>query len=126
MHVSGQGHGSPTPLACTECRRQHLKCDARKPTCTRCTQCDLACFYLPSRRGGRRTRAAAQALRSSQPAELRQSENTRSQDQVCIVPNPQMTAAIDDIDSESEFLIRNAPSFAALQSIVREPDTCRY
>ncbi|KAJ6028243.1 C6 transcription factor, partial [Penicillium herquei] len=41
-------------LACTECRKQHLKCDAKKPTCSRCLQNELFCQYLPSRRGGRR------------------------------------------------------------------------
>lgn len=41
-------------LACTECRKQHLKCDARKPSCSRCLQNELICQYLPSRRGGRR------------------------------------------------------------------------
>ncbi|GAD95891.1 C6 transcription factor [Paecilomyces variotii No. 5] len=41
-------------LACTECRKQHLKCDARSPTCSRCLQNGYVCQYLPSRRGGRR------------------------------------------------------------------------
>lgn len=41
-------------LACTECRKQHLKCDAKKPTCSRCLQNAYFCQYLPSRRGGHR------------------------------------------------------------------------
>ncbi|KJK68152.1 specific transcription factor domain protein [Aspergillus parasiticus SU-1] len=41
-------------LACTECRKQHLKCDANQPSCSRCTQGGFVCQYLPSRRGGRR------------------------------------------------------------------------
>lgn len=41
-------------LACTECRKQHLKCDANKPSCSRCLQNGFLCQYLPSRRGGRR------------------------------------------------------------------------
>lgn len=41
-------------LACTECRKQHLKCDASKPSCSRCVQNGLLCQYLPSRRGGRK------------------------------------------------------------------------
>ncbi|GAB1197819.1 hypothetical protein APSETT444_007122 [Aspergillus pseudonomiae] len=41
-------------LACTECRKQHLKCDATQPSCSRCTQGGFVCQYLPSRRGGRR------------------------------------------------------------------------
>ncbi|KAH8705218.1 fungal-specific transcription factor domain-containing protein [Talaromyces proteolyticus] len=42
------------PLACTGCRKQHLKCDANRPACSRCVKTGLACHYLPSRRGGRR------------------------------------------------------------------------
>ncbi|KAL4908881.1 hypothetical protein BDW74DRAFT_165602 [Aspergillus multicolor] len=42
------------PVACTECRAQHLRCDSKKPTCSRCADARLACVYLPSRRGGRR------------------------------------------------------------------------
>ncbi|KAJ5104167.1 C6 transcription factor [Penicillium argentinense] len=41
-------------LACTECRKHHLKCDAHKPSCSRCLQNGEFCQYLPSRRGGRR------------------------------------------------------------------------
>ncbi|RSM09083.1 hypothetical protein CDV31_007850 [Fusarium ambrosium] len=41
-------------LACTGCRKQHLKCDGKKPTCSRCVQNGTPCNYQPSRRGGRR------------------------------------------------------------------------
>ncbi|KAJ3545203.1 hypothetical protein NM208_g2617 [Fusarium decemcellulare] len=41
-------------LACTGCRKQHLKCDGKKPTCSRCLQNAIQCQYQPSRRGGRR------------------------------------------------------------------------
>ncbi|KAE8352506.1 hypothetical protein BDV28DRAFT_124504 [Aspergillus coremiiformis] len=44
----------PATLACTECRKQHLKCDANQPSCSRCVHSELVCQYLPSRRGGRR------------------------------------------------------------------------
>ncbi|KAF3914310.1 hypothetical protein AA313_de0201104 [Arthrobotrys entomopaga] len=43
--------GRPSPLACRECRRKHLKCDASQPKCSRCTKNSLDCIYLPSRRG---------------------------------------------------------------------------
>ncbi|CZT21372.1 related to C6 transcription factor [Ramularia collo-cygni] len=47
----------PSPLACTECRKKHLKCDARTPVCSRCTTRGLDCNYTPSRRGiGGRTK----------------------------------------------------------------------
>ncbi|OJJ33506.1 hypothetical protein ASPWEDRAFT_623653 [Aspergillus wentii DTO 134E9] len=47
-------HSGLTTVACTECRKQHLKCDAKRPSCSRCLQTDLPCQYVASRRGGRR------------------------------------------------------------------------
>ncbi|OAA50310.1 Transcription factor [Metarhizium rileyi] len=44
----------PSALACTECRRHHLKCDAKRPSCSRCATTQNTCTYLPSRRGGKR------------------------------------------------------------------------
>lgn len=41
-------------LACTACRKQHLKCDGKRPICLRCLQNGHSCDYQPSRRGGRR------------------------------------------------------------------------
>lgn len=48
----------PAPLACTECRRRHLKCDARLPICSRCVESSYRCSYLKSRRGGKRKHPA--------------------------------------------------------------------
>lgn len=48
--------GRPSALACTECRRKHLKCDGRLPTCARCIANELRCSYQKSRRGGKRKR----------------------------------------------------------------------
>ncbi|OBT71168.1 hypothetical protein VF21_10082 [Pseudogymnoascus sp. 05NY08] len=47
----------PAPLACTTCRRKHLKCDARQPICARCAKASLRCTYTPSRRGYSRPRS---------------------------------------------------------------------
>lgn len=44
----------PSPLACMECRQHHLKCDAKIPSCSRCSETGLICKYLPSRRGRNR------------------------------------------------------------------------
>lgn len=41
----------PTPLACYQCRRKHLKCDGTTPVCDRCASAGTTCTYLPSRRG---------------------------------------------------------------------------
>lgn len=56
-------------LACLPCRSRHLKCDGKKPECSRCTQVSKQCYYAESRRGGldraalaeRRKRLAAAA-----------------------------------------------------------------
>ncbi|KAF7547016.1 hypothetical protein G7Z17_g8028 [Cylindrodendrum hubeiense] len=51
---SNDGLDRPAPLACTECRRKHVKCDASVPICLRCTASGSQCHYLPSRRGLKR------------------------------------------------------------------------
>ncbi|KAF5232415.1 hypothetical protein FAUST_8743 [Fusarium austroamericanum] len=56
-------------LACTVCRKQHLKCDAGKPSCSRCTETNQVCFYEPSRRGGRRKKHRSSIL-ETQPKRL--------------------------------------------------------
>ncbi|OJJ70840.1 hypothetical protein ASPBRDRAFT_43695 [Aspergillus brasiliensis CBS 101740] len=67
----------PSPLACTECRKQHLKCDAKSPTCSRCLQNRLKCNYLPSRRGGRRkTRETYRQHHDASSADLLLSPHT--------------------------------------------------
>jgi hypothetical protein len=38
-------------LACTACRRRHLKCDAQTPVCSRCQASNTECRYIQSRRG---------------------------------------------------------------------------
>ncbi|KAJ4245747.1 hypothetical protein NW762_013871 [Fusarium torreyae] len=39
-------------LACLQCRSKHVKCDGKKPQCTRCTSLEKECQYTASRRGG--------------------------------------------------------------------------
>ncbi|EPS45868.1 hypothetical protein H072_155 [Dactylellina haptotyla CBS 200.50] len=54
LEASGKGKrqaGKPSLLACWECRRKHVKCDASQPICSRCTKNSLNCTYVPSRRG---------------------------------------------------------------------------
>lgn len=43
----------PSPLACVECRKKHLKCDGQQPTCNRCAAGNLHCSFVPSGRGYR-------------------------------------------------------------------------
>ena len=41
-------------LACMQCRSRHMKCDAQKPYCSRCTAEGILCTYAKSRRRGHR------------------------------------------------------------------------
>jgi hypothetical protein len=60
--MSRESSTRPSPLACGECRKRHLKCDAALPICARCSSNGLECTYVPSRRGGvpRAKRCASQ------------------------------------------------------------------
>jgi len=46
----------PVPVACTECRGRHLKCDAGTPSCGRCVADGRECTYVKSRRGWKGSR----------------------------------------------------------------------
>ncbi|KAJ5930169.1 hypothetical protein N7466_005662 [Penicillium verhagenii] len=46
------GRATRSSLACLPCRSRHLKCDAKKPRCTRCAEFSRECQYAQSRRGG--------------------------------------------------------------------------
>lgn len=43
----------PSSLACVECRKHRVKCDALKPACSRCVTAQIDCVFLPSRRGAK-------------------------------------------------------------------------
>lgn len=43
----------PSSKACLACRRKHVKCDGRMPTCSRCNATSAECAYVESRRGYR-------------------------------------------------------------------------
>jgi len=57
-------------LACIQCRTRHVRCDAKKPQCGRCTSRGEQCQYAESRRGGL-TRTAKAARRSLAATESR-------------------------------------------------------
>ena len=42
---------APSSRACLECRRKHVKCDARAPVCSLCERVNATCHYVESRRG---------------------------------------------------------------------------
>ncbi|KAJ5499471.1 Major facilitator superfamily domain general substrate transporter [Penicillium expansum] len=44
--------GTRNSLSCAQCRYKHLRCDGRKPVCSRCATNTVQCVYPPSRRRG--------------------------------------------------------------------------
>lgn len=47
-----KGKVSRSSLACLPCRSRHLKCDGKRPCCSRCAEAAKDCEYAKSRRGG--------------------------------------------------------------------------
>ncbi|KAK7214337.1 hypothetical protein V2G26_002340 [Clonostachys chloroleuca] len=52
--TSQGGSDKLSTLACIQCRRKHVKCDAGVPECQRCRSAATQCYYQPSRRGLKR------------------------------------------------------------------------
>lgn len=48
--VAGQSESDLEPLACVTCRSRKLKCDRKRPVCTRCGTAGGECVYPESRR----------------------------------------------------------------------------
>ncbi|RAL15587.1 Zn(II)2Cys6 transcription factor [Aspergillus homomorphus CBS 101889] len=70
-----QDSGRPSALACVPCRRRHLKCDARMPTCTRCQSNNHDCRYVRSRRGLRSNKVGGTGPATEDEAEALFSSN---------------------------------------------------
>lgn len=51
----------PSLLACIPCRKSHLKCDGKKPLCSRCIDRGGTCFWVDSKRGYREFRKGHQS-----------------------------------------------------------------
>ncbi|KAL7929257.1 hypothetical protein V8C35DRAFT_315924 [Trichoderma chlorosporum] len=67
--VNTQKHGEKrtkgrVAIACTECRNQHLRCDAVVPTCSRCRNLHKTCVYMDLRRSRRRHAEVEKATHS--------------------------------------------------------------
>lgn len=59
---------SRVSIACVPCRNRHVRCDAARPHCRRCSSSGKECYYERSRRGGL-DRAALAARRARKEAE---------------------------------------------------------
>lgn len=44
--------GTRNSLSCSQCRYKHIRCDGRKPVCSRCATNTVQCVYPVSRRRG--------------------------------------------------------------------------
>lgn len=65
----------PSLLACIPCRKSHLKCDGRKPQCSRCIDRGGSCFWMDSKRGYREFRKGHQST-----SEVRSGDDTKLED----------------------------------------------
>ncbi|RDW81252.1 putative Zn(II)2Cys6 transcription factor [Aspergillus mulundensis] len=84
------------PVACTECRAQHLRCDFKKPTCLRCADARLACVYLPSRRGGRRRPRAGHGRHEAEGLVMPNTTVHPHEDRLAPSPGPGHASAPED------------------------------
>ncbi|KAI5461858.1 hypothetical protein BGZ63DRAFT_386745 [Mariannaea sp. PMI_226] len=55
---------SRASVACAPCRSQHLKCDAIRPSCSRCQTLSKTCSYPESRRTGKSRAASTRRTRA--------------------------------------------------------------
>ncbi|KAL7908409.1 hypothetical protein GGI35DRAFT_61085 [Trichoderma velutinum] len=87
-------------LACLACRSRHVKCDGKRPSCSRCDESGRLCNYAKSRRGGL-GRAALTRLRQLAAAENRLVGNliraTGPQAIPEARPEPEVDACLDAI-----------------------------
>ncbi|KAJ5288904.1 hypothetical protein N7478_001934 [Penicillium angulare] len=90
------GRVSRSSLACLPCRSRHLKCDAKKPRCTRCAEFARDCQYAQSRRGG--LDRAALSERRKRLAEIEDHETGPGP---IGIPSPQQSAGSQ---SQQEFM----------------------
>src|SRR5690242_17525395 len=67
LAIAGKGRNRPPSLlACTACRKKHLRCDAQMPVCGRCLDRGIQCVYIESRRGYKGPRRNSETKESSQ------------------------------------------------------------
>ncbi|KAK7229847.1 hypothetical protein V2G26_002017 [Clonostachys chloroleuca] len=96
-------------LACLPCRSRHLKCDGKRPFCSRCTSAGKPCQYAKSRRGGL-DRAALAARREAQLAQKSSTTSASSlpptntsSDTIsvsCVLESPPLTVDLESLSSE--------------------------
>lgn len=95
-------------VACTACRRQHLRCDAATPSCTRCRSLDKRCVYTDIRRRRRNSRKAdGPEMAGGSCEDERESGRSRAPDQHTVTgreveerprePWPELAPASDNV-----------------------------
>ncbi|KAL3459784.1 hypothetical protein BJX64DRAFT_264425 [Aspergillus heterothallicus] len=94
-------------LACLPCRSRHLKCDGKRPCCSRCAESSQECNYARSRRGG--LDRAALAERRKRLAEVGNGNGNGNVAPIAIVDDwsppdlmpvqPELRSAADFVDA---------------------------
>lgn len=102
---------SRASLACVPCRRKHVKCDAKRPVCDRCSAENKNCHFLDSRRGGLTRGALAERRRQLQD----QSRSSQSEAIVQSVPStsesgPRHDEAVTQAISDDGYVSRSGPT----------------
>lgn len=101
-------------LACLPCRSRHLKCDGKRPSCTRCAELSQECNYARSRRGGLDRAALAERRKR-----LAGTQNNTLNTPVTITDNwspPGVVGAQGELDLTSQFVGANFPNANAYHS----------
>lgn len=114
---SQNGRATRSSLACLPCRSRHLKCDAKRPRCGRCTEFSRECQYAQSRRGGldraalterRKRLAAIEDSRLNTSPKLQRSAGSQS--------SQDFNTGIVDVDISNSYGLLNGASIGDTSS----------
>ena len=80
MAAAPRASRPPSLLACIACRRQHLKCNAQMPVCSRCQRKNIECVYTQSKRGFRGLRKTSRAIKTPSDTSVSEYNSIKSHD----------------------------------------------
>ncbi|KAJ5313497.1 uncharacterized protein N7443_000381 [Penicillium atrosanguineum] len=106
--TSQNGRATRSSLACLPCRSRHLKCDGKRPCCTRCAEFGKQCNYAQSRRGGLdRAALAERRKRHAVTEEPTVSDELSPQRHTVVQQGPECTPPFLEIDLPSSYDLLN-------------------
>lgn len=102
------GRATRSSLACLPCRSRHLKCDGKRPCCTRCAEFGKQCNYAQSRRGGLdRAALAERRKRLTATEEPSRSDEPSPQRHMAFQHGPEGTPLFLEIELPSSYDLLN-------------------